>query len=108
MTEETKATNQPAGAPQGAPAMGPDLTVSDLNALKTIIDVASSRGAFKAAEMAVVGNTYNRLTQFLDAVKPAEGEAPKQGQAPASADAEAPKAEDKTADDALAKAVTGV
>jgi len=62
----------------------PDLTVTDLQALKTIIDVASSRGTFKAAEMSVVGNTYNRLTQFLDAVAPKEKEG-------TEAPAEAPK-----------------
>tara|TARA_B100002019_G_scaffold259653_1_gene245193 strand:+ start:244 stop:543 length:300 start_codon:yes stop_codon:yes gene_type:complete len=65
----------------------PELTVTDLQALKTIIDVACSRGTFKAAEMTVVGNTYNRLEQFLNAVKPAEQKA---GEAPATA--EAPKA----------------
>ena len=63
----------------------PDLTVTDLQALKTIIDVASSRGTFKAAEMAVVGNTYNRLNQFLDAVKPAEENKEGQPEAPAQA-----------------------
>jgi hypothetical protein len=99
MTEEVKNTEAPKaepGADQVKPdpnnpanpanPASPDLTISDLQAIKTIIDVASSRGTFKAAEMAVVGNTYNRLTQFLDAVKPAE----KEGQPEASA--EAPKA----------------
>ena len=100
MTEEVKQTEAPkaeTGAGQVKPdpthpanpanPASPDLTVSDLQALKTIIDVASSRGTFKAAEMAVVGNTYNRLTTFLDAVKPAEQ---KEGQP--EAPAEAPKA----------------
>jgi hypothetical protein len=62
MSEETKAD-----APeQAAPAA--DLTVQDLTAIKQIIDVASSRGAFKANEMAVVGQTYNKLEAFLNAV----------------------------------------
>jgi hypothetical protein len=43
--------------------------VQDLNAIKQIIDVASSRGAFKANEMAVVGTTYNKLESFLGAVQ---------------------------------------
>lgn len=46
----------------------PDLTVNDLQALKSIIDVASQRGAFKPNEMVAVGQTYNKLDQFLGAV----------------------------------------
>lgn len=45
-----------------------ELTVNDLNALKQIIDVASSRGAFKPNEMSVVGNVYTKLENFLNAV----------------------------------------
>jgi hypothetical protein len=52
--------------PQEQP--GPDLTVQDLQALKSIIDVASQRGAFKPNEMITVGQTYNKLEQFLVAV----------------------------------------
>ena len=44
-----------------------DLSLNDLNAMKVIIDIASSR-AFKPNEMAVVGTTYNKLTAFLDNV----------------------------------------
>ena len=69
MTEETK-TPMPAAQPAPATEQqeSADLTVNDLNALKTIIDIASSRGAFKPNEMAVVGQTYNKLTTFLDQV----------------------------------------
>lgn len=45
-----------------------DLTVSDLSALKSIIDVASERGTFKAAELELVGKVYNKLSAFLNAV----------------------------------------
>jgi len=45
-----------------------DLSVNDLNAMKVIIDIASSRGAFKPNEMVAVGQTYTKLTSFLDAV----------------------------------------
>lgn len=44
------------------------LTVQDLMGLKTIIDVASQRGAFKAGEMAAVGTLYNKLSTFLETV----------------------------------------
>ena len=67
---------------QEAPQATPDLTVNDLQALRTIIDVASQRGTFKANELASVGQVYNRLEAFLNHIAPAktEGapEAPKQ------------------------------
>lgn len=47
---------------------GAELNINDLNAMKVIIDIASSRGTFKPNEMAVVGQTYNKLTTFLDQV----------------------------------------
>ena len=53
-------------------AQGPDLTVQDLQNLKSIIDVASQRGAFKPSEMMTVGQTYAKLEQFLEAVAKAQ------------------------------------
>jgi len=57
-----------------------ELTLQDLAAIKSVIDVASSRGAFKPNEMVAVGTVYNKLAGFLDAVaaqsKAAETEAP--------------------------------
>jgi hypothetical protein len=44
------------------------LSITDLAAIKNIIDVAASRGAFKAAEMKTVGEVYDRLTGFLTSV----------------------------------------
>jgi hypothetical protein len=55
-------------APQPAADSGTELNINDLNAMKLIIDVASSRGAFKPAEMTLVGQTYTKLSTFLDAV----------------------------------------
>lgn len=55
-----------------------DLNINDLNAMKVIIDIASSRGAFKPNEMMAVGQTYNKLTAFLDQVAK-QAEASKQG-----------------------------
>ena len=43
-------------------------TIADLGLLKNIIDLASTRGAFRAAEMQEVGEVYNKLTAFLEAV----------------------------------------
>lgn len=56
-----------AEAQQSAP-QSTELTVQDLQALKVIIDVASQRGAFKPGEMVTVGQTYNKLEQFLGAI----------------------------------------
>ena len=64
--DKTKAPAAPEATTE-APAAA-ELTVTDLTAIKQIIDVASSRGAFRANEMAVVGTTYNKLESFLGAV----------------------------------------
>jgi hypothetical protein len=45
-----------------------NITVADLNLLKNIIDLASTRGAFRAAELKEIGEVYNKLAAFLDAV----------------------------------------
>jgi hypothetical protein len=45
-----------------------NITVADLNLLKNIIDLASTRGAFRAGEMKEIGEVYNKLSQFLEAV----------------------------------------
>jgi hypothetical protein len=44
------------------------ITVADLNLIKNIIDLASSRGAFRAGELKEIGEVYNKLTAFLDVV----------------------------------------
>ena len=45
------------------------LTLNDLSAMKSIIDIASQRGTFKPSEMMIVGQTYNKLTAFLESAK---------------------------------------
>lgn len=50
------------------------LTINDLVAMKSIIDVASQRGAFKPNEMVVIGQTYNKINLFLEAIKKQSGE----------------------------------
>lgn len=46
-----------------------NLSIQDLASLKSIIDVASQRGAFKPNEMAQVGATYNKLDAFLNEIQ---------------------------------------
>ena len=45
-----------------------NITVADLNLLKNIIDLASTRGAFQASEMTQIGTVYDKLAVFLEAV----------------------------------------
>ena len=63
MTDEVKQEVPVEQAPQG-----PDLNLNDLAALKSIIEVASQRGAFKAAELESVGKVFNKLNTFLESV----------------------------------------
>jgi hypothetical protein len=61
------------GAPVGgqeAPAATPELSIADLTNLRSVIDVAAQRGAFRAAEMEAVGAVFNKLNKFLEAVYP--------------------------------------
>ena len=83
------ATAQPQAAPAQAPQPDPTaLSIGDLKNLSTILDVASTRGAFKANEMAGVGFLYNKLQAFLAKVAPEQKPAEQQvgqagaGQAP--------------------------
>ena len=50
-----------------APAVQ-ELTVNDLSAIRQVLDLAGKRGAFATKEMAVVGQIYNKLDVFLQAV----------------------------------------
>jgi hypothetical protein len=83
-----KAAETPtASTTQAAPAQpATDLTIADLKNIGTIIDVASTRGAFRANEMATVGLVYNKLQMFLAKVAPeAKPEENKTAEAPAAA-----------------------
>jgi hypothetical protein len=55
------------------------ITISDLNSLKNIIDLACARGAFRASEAKEVGELYEKLTEFLEAVT-AQAQAQSQSQ----------------------------
>jgi len=69
-------SGEPVEAPQQQAPAGPDLTVQDLQALRSIIDVASQRGAFKPNEMMTVGQVYTKLESFLGAVSQAQAQNP--------------------------------
>ena len=44
------------------------ISIADLDTIKNIIDLASSRGAFRGEELQEIGIVYNKLKNFLDAV----------------------------------------
>jgi hypothetical protein len=44
------------------------ITVADLDALRSIIDLAATRGAFQGAELSQVGAVFDKLTIFLNSV----------------------------------------
>jgi hypothetical protein len=53
-------------APQ--PTQPPELTVTDLANLRSLVDVAVKRGTFTASEISAVGNVYDKLSAFLTAI----------------------------------------
>lgn len=63
MTDETNTSTEP----MIEESSNPELNINDLSSLKSIIDVASARGAFKPNEMVPVGTVYNKLEAFLEA-----------------------------------------
>ena len=62
------------------------LTIADLQLLARIVDLASRRGAFQAAELSQVGDAFNKLSGFLTYVESVQ-------QKEAEANAEAPTEE---------------
>jgi hypothetical protein len=51
-------------------AQQPQLSINDLQNLRSIVDTAVRRGAFAANEMSAVGAAYDRVNAFLNAVTP--------------------------------------
>lgn len=69
MSDNTQQDTVETTGPVGGEA-APELTIQDLGNLRAIIDVAAQRGAFRAAELEAVGNSFNKLNNFLNAVAP--------------------------------------
>lgn len=86
MPEDKKQDTKPATTEAPAETTAsPDvnLTVADLRNLRTILDIASSRGAFRGPELKPVGEAYDKLDQFVktvDAKAQAENPAPAEGE----------------------------
>ena len=54
------------------PVENPGLSLNDITACVSIIDIVTKRGAFEGPEMADVGAVRNRLAAFLAAAKAAQ------------------------------------
>lgn len=67
-TNETAQVQEPDENLQSPQQPAADLNISDLAALKSIVDVATQRGAFRAPELEAVGKTYNKLVTFLESI----------------------------------------
>lgn len=53
-----------------APTETISLSLQDLNVTANIIDLAVQRGAFKGAEVATVGNAFNKLVEIIQKIQP--------------------------------------
>lgn len=66
MNEQTTNTQeintQETTAPESVPK---SISLQDLQLLLQIVDLASSRGAFRGAELTQVGNIFDKLNTFL-------------------------------------------
>ena len=45
-----------------------NITITDLDTIRNIIDLACTRGAFRGGEVSQVGAVFDKLTAFLEAV----------------------------------------
>ena len=92
MSETTTQSAQPQdGTVETPQAQPPALTVADLRNVRTIIDISSSRGAFRGAELKSIGEVYDKLDTFLKAIDAkAEEQKTEEGDT-----AEQPKIEEK-------------
>jgi len=70
--------NQEQAQPTEQTAQQPQLSINDLQNVRSIIDMAVRRGAFSAAEASSVGAAYDKLNVFLNAVAPPAEAAPQQ------------------------------
>lgn len=48
----------------------PELTITDLQNLRAVVEVAVRRGVFAASELTSIGAVYDKLNAFLTAVAP--------------------------------------
>ena len=74
MTEEAQVAGQDIGGTQEQ--QPPQLSITDLQNLRAVVDLALRRGAFGGAEASSVGAVFDRVNTFLNAVAPAQQDTP--------------------------------
>ena len=67
-TETANAAPTTAAPAEAEQAQAPSLGVQDLQNCAQIIDIAMTRGAFRANEAAQVGAVYNKIEAFVKSV----------------------------------------
>ena len=55
------------------------LHVDDINLIRQVIEIASTRGAFQAGELKAVGEVYEKVTTFLNEVQENKEQSKKEG-----------------------------
>jgi hypothetical protein len=65
--------NQEQAAPE---APKPELNLNDLSSMRSLIDIVTQRGAFKANELSSVGILYDKINAFLEAAQAAAAAQP--------------------------------
>lgn len=49
--------------------MQTEITIQDLRVMAQVIDLATQKGLFKAADIAVIGNIYNKIVEAINSNK---------------------------------------
>ena len=66
--------------PQAPEQEAGNLTIADLQTISNIIDIAMTRGAFRANEAKTVGESYEKINAFLQTVQQTAAEQAQQPQ----------------------------
>jgi hypothetical protein len=51
---------------QALPTQEQAITLVELQNILTVVDIASSRGAFRGPELEQIGQLYNKIRRFID------------------------------------------
>jgi hypothetical protein len=86
--------------PVEQPQESSNLTIADLQTISNIIDIAMTRGAFRANEAKTVGEAYEKINAFLQTVQQQQGQT-NQPEPPQAATGLPPGDAGNTAADAL-------
>jgi hypothetical protein len=69
MKEEVKNIDEINHTPDSEALKAPELNLNDLSAMRSLIEVVTQRGAFKANELSAAGQLFDKLNAFLSAAE---------------------------------------